>query len=252
MITFDNVWAGYGGEPVIKGVSLHCPAARITALVGPSGGGKSTLLRLLMGFVHPDKGQISIDGRDVSGFGEREWRAHRRNMGMLFQHSALFDSLTVLQNVGFYPYYIEKQPWRVVRKEAMELLGSLGLAAAADKLPAELSGGMQRRAALARSLIYSPRLMLYDEPTSGLDPANTELVTRLIRETHEREGMTSVVVTHDLQCIKGVADRVVLISGGIAHEAGSVREFLASEKPEVADFTSLWRGHGAVWLDVKT
>lgn len=244
MIQFEDVWAGYGGEPVLKGASFSAPAGRITALVGPSGGGKSTVLRLLMGFVQPQRGRIQIDGTDVSAFGERDWRKQRRQMGMLFQHSALFDSLSVLQNTAFYPYYIERKPWKHVRKEALELLAGLGLAAAADKLPAELSGGMQRRAALARSLIYKPRLMLYDEPTTGLDPANTALVTALIRETHDAQGMTSLVVTHDLQCIRAVADEVVLLAGGVACPCGSPAEFFASNQPAVREFTELWRKTG--------
>lgn len=244
MIVFENVAAGYGGEPVLKGASFSASAGRITALVGPSGGGKSTVLRLLMGFVAAESGRILIDGKDVAHYSERDWRAQRRRMGMLFQHSALFDSLTVLQNAGFYPYYIERKPWRQVRKEALELLAGLGLAAAADKLPAELSGGMQRRAALARSLIYSPRLMLYDEPTTGLDPANTALVTNLIRETHAAQGMTSLVVTHDLQCIRSVADEIVLLAGGLAYPCGTPAEFFASTQPAVREFTALWRKTG--------
>jgi phospholipid/cholesterol/gamma-HCH transport system ATP-binding protein len=241
VITLENVWASYGDKPVLKGISLSCAPQKITALVGPSGSGKSTILRVVMGLWHVDEGAVIIDGEHCEGFHEREWREVRRKMGMVFQNSALFDSLTVVQNVGFFPYYVEHQPWRKVRHEALQILNELGLADSANKMPSELSGGMQRRVALARSLIYHPKILLYDEPTTGLDPLNIDVVSDLIVETGERFGVTSVVVSHDLQAIMRVADEVVIIGGGIGHSIGEPENLLRSAEPDVVSFTQAWR-----------
>jgi phospholipid/cholesterol/gamma-HCH transport system ATP-binding protein len=241
MIEFVDVWASYETQLVLKGVSFAAESLKITALVGPSGSGKSTVLRLIMGFLQAERGRILIDGVDVGKLSEREWRGVRSKMGMVFQNSALFDSMTVLQNVGFYPHYVEGQPWRKVRLAVMELLEELSLADAADKLPDELSGGMQRRVALARSLIYKPKILLYDEPTTGLDPQMTEVVNELIREMRERYGVTSIVVSHDLPSISAIADHVVLIDEGESHTVGPPSELLRSGDPRVCAFAASWR-----------
>lgn len=241
MIVFDDVWVSFGAEQVLRGVSFTAESLQITALVGPSGSGKSTCLRLIMGFIKADRGRILIDGQDVEQLCEREWVAVRSKMGMVFQNSALFDSLTVCQNVGFYTHYVEHQPWRKVRREVMELLHELGLEDAADKMPGELSGGMQRRVALARSLIYKPKVLLYDEPTTGLDPQMTDVVNDLIREMSERYGVTSIVVSHDLPSINAIADHVVLISRGESLTVGAPRELLRGDDPRLTAFAAGWR-----------
>jgi phospholipid/cholesterol/gamma-HCH transport system ATP-binding protein len=241
MIKFVDVWSSYGEEAILRGASFTAQAGQVTALVGPSGSGKSTVLRLLMGFWQADKGAIVIDGEEVATAGERRWRIIRRKMGMVFQSSALFDSMTVCQNVGFYPHFVERQPWRKVRVQVLELLDELGLAEAADKLPGELSGGMQRRVALARSLIYRPKILLYDEPTTGLDPHMTVVVTELIAEMNARYGVTSVVVSHDLPSIHDIADHVVLVDAGRTVPVGSPDQLLHSDDPAVSRFASIWR-----------
>ena len=241
MIEFKDVHLSFGEEEVLKGVSFHCPPQRVTAIMGPSGSGKSTALRLVMGFLRPASGRLYVDGEDVTRLREKAWVRVRRKMGMVFQHSALFDSLTVCQNVAFYPHFVEGQAWRKVRPRVLELLSELGLADAADKMPEELSGGMQRRVALARSLIYRPKILLYDEPTTGLDPHMTEIVSELIDEMNERYKVTSIVVSHDLPSIHSIADHVVLISAGESHTVGSPSELLTSEQPAVARFAGNWR-----------
>ncbi len=241
MIVFDDVWASYGTELVLRGVSFTADSLQITALVGPSGSGKSTCLRLIMGFLKAQRGRILIDGQDVEQLNEREWVVVRSKMGMVFQNSALFDSMTVCQNVGFYPHYVEHQPWRKVRREVMALLHELEMEEAADKLPGQLSGGMQRRVALARSLIYKPKVLLYDEPTTGLDPQMTDVVNELIREMSERYGVTSIVVSHDLPSIHAVADHVVLIDQGESLTIGKPAELLRSEEPRLKKFAAGWR-----------
>lgn len=241
MIEFQDVWARYDTEPVLKGVSFVAQSRRITALVGPSGSGKSTALRLIIGFLKPERGNILVEGQSVIALSEAGWVEMRRKMGMVFQSSALFDSLTVLENVGFYPHYVERQPWRKVRGEVLKLLAELGLSSAANKLPGELSGGMRRRVALARSLIYRPKILLYDEPTTGLDPQMTDVVNDLIREMNERFGVTSIVVSHDLPSISAVADHVVLIDEGESLEVGPPRQLLHSSDPRVQAFAASWR-----------
>lgn len=241
MIEFQNVWAGYDERDVLQDVSLSCAAGKITAIVGPSGSGKSTVLRLLMGFLPARRGRMEIDGEDVSRLGEKAWVKVRRKMGMVFQHNALFDSLTIAQNVGFYPHYVERKPWGEVRPQALQMLSELGLDNVGDKLPGELSGGMQRRAALARSLIYKPKILLYDEPTTGLDPHATDVVNSLIHEMNERYKVTSVLVSHDLPSVHDMADHVVLIEEGRSITVGAPRELLQSSTPQVVKFAGHWR-----------
>jgi phospholipid/cholesterol/gamma-HCH transport system ATP-binding protein len=241
MISFEDIWVVLRRQEVLRGVNLHAGEGRITAIVGRSGSGKSTALRLMMGLLHPDRGRVLIDGENVTDLSEQEWFAVRRKMGMVFQNSALFDSLTVCQNVGFFPHFVERIPWRKVRPQAMELLAEVGMAEHAHKLPEELSGGMRRRVALARSLIYRPKLLLYDEPTTGLDPQMIKVVNELIMEMNEKYGVTSVVVTHDLECVHEVADHVVLLESGEAVTVGSAHQLLVSQEPAVLAFTSNWR-----------
>jgi phospholipid/cholesterol/gamma-HCH transport system ATP-binding protein len=241
VIYLENVWASYGDKPVLRGITVNCEAQRITALVGPSGSGKSTILRVAMGLWPVEKGFVVVDGEHCEHYQERRWRDVRRKMGMVFQSSALFDSLTVLQNVAFFPYYVERRPWKVVRNQAMEMLRELGLEEHANKMTSQLSGGMERRVALARSLVYHPKILLYDEPTTGLDPLNIDIVSDLIVETAERFGVTSVVVSHDLQAITRVADEVIIIGNGIGHSIGPPEALLSSSEPEVVQFTQAWR-----------
>jgi phospholipid/cholesterol/gamma-HCH transport system ATP-binding protein len=241
MIQFDNVWAGYDERDVLKDVSLNCAGGKVTAIVGPSGSGKSTVLRLVMGFMAVRNGRLQIDGEDVSTLDEKAWIEVRRKMGMVFQHNALFDSLTVAQNVGFYPHFVERRPWGEVRPRAVQMLAELGLDGAADRMPGELSGGMQRRVALGRSLIYKPKILLYDEPTTGLDPHATDVVNALIREMNERYKVTSVIVSHDLPSVHDIADHVVLIDEGCAITVGAPRELLQSGTAQVARFAGNWR-----------
>ncbi len=241
MIIFDDVWVNLGGQRVLRGVSLHVKTGSITTIVGPSGSGKSTVLRVAMGFRVADSGSVTVDGEDVTHIPEKRWARVRRKMGMVFQHSALFDSLTVVENVGFYLYYVDRLPWRKVREQSMELLSELGLADSANKMPEELSGGMQRRVALARALVYHPKILLYDEPTTGLDPQNSDLVSRMIREANEKFGVTSVVVTHDLQCIHSISDDVNLITDGECIDIGKPHQLFVNPDPRVVAFTSVWR-----------
>ncbi|MEZ5336827.1 MAG: ATP-binding cassette domain-containing protein [bacterium] len=243
MISFEGVQLSFGSHQVLRDVSFSVPSGQMTAVLGPSGSGKSTILRLIMGLIRPQQGRVIVDGEDVTKMSERRLQRSRRKMGMVFQHNALFDGLNVAENVGFYPTYVEKRPWKQVLPEVEELLEDLGLADSAQKLPGELSGGMRRRVALARSLIYRPKILLYDEPTTGLDPYMTEVVAELISEMNEKYAVTGVMVSHDLPTVYDIADHVVLITEGQATVVGHPSELLRSEKPEVIGFASSWRRH---------
>jgi phospholipid/cholesterol/gamma-HCH transport system ATP-binding protein len=241
VIQFEGVTAGYEGKDVLQGASLDCGAGKVTAIVGPSGSGKSTVLRIIMGFLRARSGKVIIENEDVTELPEREWVRVRRKMGMVFQHNALFDSLTIAQNVGFYLHYVERQSWPKIRPQVLKLLAELGLEDSADKLPGQLSGGMQRRVALARSLIYRPTILLYDEPTTGLDPHATEVVTSLISEMNERYQVTSVIVSHDLPSVHDIADHIVLIDKGYAITVGEPRQLLLSDDERIETFSGGWR-----------
>ncbi|MCB1219249.1 MAG: ATP-binding cassette domain-containing protein [Planctomycetales bacterium] len=243
MINFENINLSFDGVQVLRNVSFNVPPQQMTAVLGPSGSGKSTILRLIMGLIKPDSGRVIVDGEDVTQMSERRLQRARRKMGMVFQHNALFDGLSVAENVGFYPTYVEKKPWKQVLAEVMELLADLGLADSADKLPSELSGGMRRRVALARSLIYHPTILLYDEPTTGLDPYMTEVVVELIAEMNEKYSVTGIMVSHDLPTVYDIADHVVLIADGSATVVGHPSELLRSQSSEVIGFASSWRRH---------
>ena len=241
MIQFEHVSLSFGSHKVLTDVSFTVPAGKMTAVLGPSGSGKSTVLRLIMGLLKPSSGTVIVDGEDISIMSERRLQRTRRKMGMVFQHNALFDGMSVAHNVGFYPHYVEKQPWRKVLPVVMSLLAELGVADSANSLPGELSGGMRRRVALARSLIYHPKILLYDEPTTGLDPYMTEVVADLIQEMNERYSVTGIMVSHDLPTVYDIADHVILIQNGVAVVVGPPGELLRSHKAEVISFASSWR-----------
>ncbi len=243
MLRLEDIRAGYGDTEILHGVSLVAEERVTTAIVGASGSGKSTLLKVIMGFLRPWAGKLFIAGEDVTHMRDREFERHRTKMGLVFQDSALFDSLTVAENVGFFPYYHEKKPWRVVVKMVKEMLELLDLPGVENKYPSELSGGMRRRVALGRTLIYRPKILLYDEPTTGLDPTMIGHVDDIIREMNEKFQVTSILVSHDLESVLDVAERVFLVHEGVALDVGEPSNLLTSEDPEVRRFTKSWREH---------
>ncbi|OPX22873.1 MAG: hypothetical protein B1H03_03275 [Planctomycetales bacterium 4484_113] len=243
MLKVEAITASYNDVPVLDRVSMTAHERRITAVIGSSGSGKSTLLRVIMGFIKPSSGRVLIEGEDICSASEAEVARIRAKMGLVFQESALFDSLTVEENVAFFPIYHQKRRWRQVRPEVNALLAELGLGDIGGKYPGELSGGMRRRVALARTLIYHPRVLLYDEPTTGLDPTNIATVDDIIKEMNERFEVTSVVVTHDLESVLHVADWVYLLDEGHSVEVGPPKHLLTSDHPRVVRFTASWRKH---------
>lgn len=226
-----------GPRTIFDGVDLDIPRGKVTAVMGPSGTGKTTLLRLIGGQLRPLAGSIAIDGQDVAGLGRRGLYALRRRIGMLFQSGALFTDLSVFENVAFplrehYP----RLPARLLRTLVLMKLEAVGLRGARDLKPAELSGGMARRVALARAVALDPMLMLYDEPFTGQDPISMGVLVQLIRTLNDALGMTSVVVSHDVAEACSIADYVYLISGGRVVAHGTPAQLQASGSDWVGQF----------------
>jgi phospholipid/cholesterol/gamma-HCH transport system ATP-binding protein len=224
----------FGRQRVLDGVNLEVPSGMITCIVGPSGGGKTVLLKHLNLLMRPDSGQIIIDGMDVTRLRNRSLNQVREKLGMLFQAGALFDSMSIFDNVAF--PLIEKTHLtdEEIETRARETLKSVGLEGVDDKFPSELSGGMQKRAALARALVHRPKILMLDEPTTGLDPARTGAIHRLIRDTQKQYGLTVVMVSHDVPAVFEICDRVGFIHQGKMKLYGSPQE-VTSAHDEIFD-----------------
>lgn len=224
------------GRAILAGVDLEVRRRSVTAIMGPSGTGKTTLLRLLTGQLRPTRGQVEVDGQDLSRLSRAGLFALRRRMGMLFQQGALLTDLDVYENVAFPLREHTRLPERLLRHVVLTKLQAVGLRGAWRLTPAELSGGMARRVALARAIVMDPRLLIYDEPFVGLDPVSLGVVVRLIRRLNDALGLTSIVVSHDVREITAVADHCCLLSGGRVIAAGPPRTLQASDAAEVRQF----------------
>jgi len=215
----------FGRKQVLDGLDLDVRTGETLVVLGPSGTGKSVLLKLVIGLLPPDAGSIRIDGTEIVGLSERELTPVRRRFGMLFQGAALLDSLTVAENVALaMQEHARDLGEAAMRERVLERLEWVGLRDAAHLKPASLSGGMRKRAGLARALAMDPENMLYDEPTTGLDPITADVINQLIRETQRRLKVTSVVVTHDIKSAYAVADRIVFLYQGRIRDDGTVGE----------------------------
>jgi phospholipid/cholesterol/gamma-HCH transport system ATP-binding protein len=238
MIEYRGVWKTFGGDAVLRGVDLTVEEGETLVLLGPSGTGKSVLLKHAIRLLIPDQGKVLVDGVSIPDATRAELRMVRRRVGYVFQNAALFDSYTVLGNLGL-ALVPEGEQWpaREVRAQAAELLARVNLdIAVLDQYPGELSGGMRKRVGIARAIASRPRYVLYDEPTTGLDPVNAETIDALIMELARDLGVTSIVVTHDLESAFLVGDRVALLTDGTLRACGTPAEILASEDPVVQRF----------------
>jgi phospholipid/cholesterol/gamma-HCH transport system ATP-binding protein len=223
-IEFRGVRKGFRGKPVLRGLDLALPGGSTTTILGGSGSGKSVCLKHMIGLLRADAGEIRVLGRDVTRLPEVEWVELRRQFGMVFQGAALFDSLSVLENVAYPIREHMDWPEQRVRERVRRCLEGVGLAGTEPMLPAELSGGMRKRVAVARAIALEPRIVLYDEPTTGLDPANSRRVGNLIVALQRQLAATSVVVTHDIELCFAVSDRVALLRDGRLAAEGRVDE----------------------------
>ena len=229
-------YAVNGNRPVFAGLDMDIPRGRITAVMGPSGTGKTTLLRLITGQVRADLGSVVVAGQELRGMRRADLYVLRRRMGMLFQNGALLTDLSVFENVAFPLREHTDLPERLIRQLVLTKLQAVGLRGAAELMPAELSGGMSRRVALARAIVMDPEILIYDEPFVGLDPISLGVILRLIRRLNDALGITSIVVSHDVQEISTVADVVFLLSGGKVVARGTPQELQSFPSEIVRQF----------------
>ena len=238
VIEFEDIHKAFGAQKVLDGVSLTVSQGRIVYIIGKSGAGKSVLVKHLVGLVRQDSGRIRFEGEDITHFTERDFFGLRRRCAMVFQHSTLFDSMTLVENVALPIRRHLGATQREALEQAREKLALVDMAALSDRLPAEVGDGLRKRVAIARALTLTPRYMVFDEPTTGLDPVNAVRVDRLIRDLSDRTGVTSVVVSHDLRSIFGVADRIVMLYQGKVLLDGTPAEFRTSHDPVVRQFVT--------------
>jgi phospholipid/cholesterol/gamma-HCH transport system ATP-binding protein len=236
VVDVRGVRYGVGRHDIFSDLDVTVRRGRITAIMGPSGTGKSTLLRLITAQIQPAAGKITVWGNDMSMLGGRQIYALRQRMGMLFQNGALLTDLDVFENVAFPLREHTRLPESLIRTLVLTKLHAVGLRGAAELMPAELSGGMARRVALARAIVMDPDLLIYDEPFAGLDPVSMGVILRLIREMNEGLGLTSIVVSHDVQELATIAHDSYLLSGGRVVASGTPQELAASTLEVVKQF----------------
>jgi phospholipid/cholesterol/gamma-HCH transport system ATP-binding protein len=224
IVEIRNLEYAVNGRPVFAGLDMEIPRGRVTAVMGPSGTGKTTLLRLITGQVAADSGSIVVAGQDLQAVRRADLYVLRRRMGMLFQNGALLTDFSVFENVAFPLREHTDLPERLIRQLVLTKLQAVGLRGAAELMPAELSGGMSRRVALARAIVMDPEILIYDEPFVGLDPISLGVILRLIRRLNDALGITSIVVSHDVHEISTVADVVFLLSGGKVAARGTPQQ----------------------------
>lgn len=238
MIQIRSLTKAFKGQRVLDGLSMDVPEGKITVVIGPSGTGKSVLLKHILGLIKPDSGSILIDGADITTMDDLALNGVRKQFGVCFQDAALFDSMSVGENVGF-PFVIhtEFEKDRIDR-EVDALLTEVGLAGIEAKMPSQISGGMRKRVGLARALAMRPRFILFDEPTTGLDPVMSNAINKLIRQVHDRTCATSLVISHDIEGAYSLADHMAMIyRGGIVFE-GTPDDFRGAGDPLVQQFVN--------------
>jgi phospholipid/cholesterol/gamma-HCH transport system ATP-binding protein len=244
MIEIRDVHKSFGDNHVLRGINLKVPEGATTVIIGASGSGKSVLVKHMIGLLRPDEGQVIVEGEDTTHLSEMEFQRVREKFGMVFQGAALFDSMTVGENVSFplreHGGFKEREIARIVAQK----LALLSLEGTEGLFPAELSGGMRKRVGLARAIVLDPRIILYDEPTTGLDPITANSVDEMIIEAKEKLGVTSVVITHDIASSFRVGDYVAMIHEGVIIDQGPPARIRRSSHPYVQKFLSTWFAKG--------
>ena len=237
MIEVRDLKKRFGSHSILDGVSFRIEKGESVVIIGRSGGGKSVLLKHLIGLLKPDAGQVRIEGEDIVPMNERELLRVRRKFGMLFQSAALFDSLTVAENVAFAFRRDRSLPEPEIRRKVAEVLEMVDLPGTEDKKPSELSGGMKKRVGLARAIIYRPQIVLYDEPTTGLDPIVSDSIDQLIVRVRDRLAVTTVVVTHDMRSTRRLGQRILMLHNQQIYATGTPDQIFSSPDPVVRRFT---------------
>ena len=238
MIEARQLKKSFGPQRVLDGVDLRVEKGESVVIIARSGGGKSILLKHLIGLLGPDEGDVLIEGESIARMNERQLLEVRRKFGMLFQGAALFDSLTVAENVAFVLHRERKLTEQEIAKKVDEALEMVDLGGTQDKKPAELSGGMRKRVGLARAIVYQPRIVLYDEPTTGLDPIVADSIDQLIVRVRERLAVTTVAVTHDMRSARRIGQRILMLYRGRIHFNGTPDEIFQSQDPVVYRFVN--------------
>jgi len=236
LVEFREVCFAYGERPILDRIDLKIPFGKVTAIMGPSGTGKTTLLNLIGGRLQPDEGDVIVDGQSVQRLDTKRLYALRKRMGMLFQTGALLTDLNVFENVVFPIREHTRLPEPIIRDLALLKLELVGLRGARELMPSELSGGMARRVALARAIALDPMMVMYDEPFTGLDPISMGVIVKLIRELNDALGMTSIIVSHDVSEACTIADNVYLMADGKIIAQGSAEQMMNSQSEQVRQF----------------
>ncbi len=233
IIAIRNLHVGFEETEVLKGINLDVTRGESIVIVGSSGCGKSVLLKTILGLIKPAEGEIYIFGKKTTSLSEKKMLEIRKKIGMVFQSSALFDSMSVWENVGFYYIYHTKIEEDKIKEKTLEILEDVGMKNFENFLPEQLSGGMKKRVSIARALISQPEILFYDEPTTGLDPITSENITNLIREMHARFKTTDITVTHDVKLASRISDRIALLENGTIQAMGSFAELKKKSKSPI-------------------
>ncbi|MFH1098208.1 MAG: ABC transporter ATP-binding protein [Candidatus Desantisbacteria bacterium] len=236
MINITDVWKGFGLNKVLKGVNLKIEKGETMVIIGRSGCGKSILLKHIIGLMKPERGKIEVFNQDITRMNERSMQAIRKRFGMLFQGAALFDSLNVAENVGFFLFEHTNMKKNEIMGIVSEKLKLVGLSGVEYLSPSDLSGGMRKRVGLARAIAFSPEIILYDEPTTGLDPILAANINKLIKELQAKLSLTSIAVTHDMTSAYTIADRIAMLYDGKIIEIGTPKEIKNTKNPVVQQF----------------
>lgn len=246
LIELDKVELAFGAKSVLKGVDLSVKQGETMVVIGPSGSGKSTILRLMIGLLKPTAGVVRLHGESVNAYDEKDWNRLRKRMGMVFQYSALFDFMTVGENVAFGLQQHTDQNEAEIEQRVDYVLEMVGLAGQQKMMPVNLSGGMKKRVSLARAIAVQPEIVLYDEPTAGLDPVMANVINELIVQTRDKLGVTSVVVTHDMGSAFRVADKIAMLDGGKIIISGTPEEIRSTTDEQVRRFVYAGKNPAAV------
>jgi phospholipid/cholesterol/gamma-HCH transport system ATP-binding protein len=238
MIKLVDIHKSFGKQKVLDGLSLTIDAGKTTVIIGRSGGGKSVLLKHIIGLIKPDRGNVLIEETDIIGLSEKDLNEVRKKFGMLFQEAALFDSMTVGENVAFPLREQAKLKDEEIRQIVADRLRAVGLSGVEEKMPSQLSGGMRKRVGLARAIALHPQIVLFDEPTTGLDPVMTEAINQLIIDTQKNFNLTCVVISHDISSIFRIGHKIAMLYEGRIIEYGTPEEIRASDNPVMKQFLS--------------
>ncbi len=236
MIKLVDIHKSFKQQKVLSGLNLEIEEGKTTVIIGRSGGGKSVLLKHIIGLIKPDRGSVFVNGKDIVVMNDRDLNETRKSFGMLFQEAALFDSMNVLENVAFPLREHSRMEESEIRDRVRSRLQDVGLSGVEEKMPSELSGGMKKRVGLARALAMEPRIVLFDEPTTGLDPVMTEAIDRLIIETQQKFNLTCVVISHDVKSIFTVGHSIAMLYDGTIIVKGTPEELRESDNPVVKQF----------------